>query len=347
LGTSADEQLVESLEGDMQKTFMLHYNFPPFSVGEVKPVRGPGRREIGHGALAERALKPIMPKKEDFPYTVRVVSDILESNGSSSMATACAASLSLMDAGVPIKGAVAGIAMGLVKEKDDYLILTDIAGVEDHYGDMDFKVAGTRQGVTAMQVDVKLKSGISINIVKSALENARKARIEMLDKMDAVISSPKDSISKYAPRIITLRINPEKIKDVIGPSGKIIKKIIADTGVTIDIEDDGTVLVASVDSKASDKAIEIIKRIVEEPEVGRIYLGKVKRIMPFGAFCEILPGREGLVHVSELSDKFVKNVEDEVKLGDEILVKLIEIDEQGRLNLSRKQAMQEQAKEKK
>jgi polyribonucleotide nucleotidyltransferase len=326
---------------------MLHYNFPPFSVGEVKPIRGPGRREIGHGALAERALSAIMPKKEEFPYTVRVVSDILESNGSSSMATACAGSLALMDAGVPIKKAVAGIAIGLVREGDKFVILTDIAGVEDHYGDMDFKVAGTRDGITAVQVDIKLKTGITIEIIKQALESAKKARQQVLDKMDQAISKPRPTISKYAPRITTLKISVDKIKDVIGPGGKIIKKIIADTGVTIDIEDDGTVAVASTDPAASDKAIDIIKGLTAEPEVGKIYLGKVKRIMNFGAFCEILPGKEGLVHVSELSNKFVKNVEDEVKLGDEIMVKLIAIDEQGRLNLSRKQAMPEAGKDKK
>lgn len=341
LGTSSDEQLIEALEGDLQKTFMLHYNFPPFSVGEVKPVRGPGRREIGHGALAERALKPVMPTKEDFPYTVRVVSDILESNGSSSMATVCAASLSLMDAGVPVKKAVGGIAMGVVKEKGDFVVLTDIAGVEDHYGDMDFKVAGTCDGITAMQVDTKLNSGITMEIIKAAIENAKKARSMVLDKMGSVISKPRESISKYAPHITTIKVNPDKIKDIIGPSGKMIRKIIAETGVTIDIEDDGTVAVASVDAKATEKAIGIINKLTEEPEVGKIYLGKVTRIMPFGAFCEILPKREGLVHISELSDKFVKNVEDEVKVGDEILVKLILIDELGRLNLSRKQAAPE------
>ncbi|MFH1868516.1 MAG: polyribonucleotide nucleotidyltransferase [Candidatus Omnitrophota bacterium] len=339
LGTSSDEQMVEKLDGESQKTFMLHYNFPPFSVGEVKPMRGPGRRDIGHGALSERALKPVMPSKEEFPYTVRVVSEILESNGSSSMASTCAASLALMDAGVPIKKAVSGIAMGLVKEENGSVVLTDIAGAEDHYGDMDFKVAGTRDGVTAMQVDVKLKSGITMDIVKTAITNAKKARNVILDKMDAAIQKPSESLSEYAPRITTLKINPDKIRDIIGPGGKIIKKIIADTGVDINIEDDGTVSVASNDSAASDKALEIIKKLIEEPEVGKIYKGTVKRLMAFGAFCEILPGKEGLCHVSELSDKFVKNVEDVVKLGDEVTIKLIAIDEQGRLNLSIKQAM--------
>ncbi len=338
LGTSSDEQLIEALEGEMQKTFMLHYNFPPFSVGEVKPVRGPGRREIGHGALAERALKPVMPSKEEFPYTIRVVSDILESNGSSSMATICAGSLALMDGGVPIKEPVAGIAIGLVKEDTKYMLLTDIAGVEDHYGDMDFKIAGTARGVTAMQLDVKLKEGISLDIVKETLKQAKVAMGELLDKMNAVISKPKPSLSEYAPRITTLKIDQDKIRDVIGPGGKIIRKIINETGVTIDIEDDGTVLVASNDAEASKKAVEIIKKLTEVPEVGKIYPGIVKRVMPFGAFCEILPGKEGLVHISELSKDYVKNIEDVVKLGDKFKVKVIEIDEQGRVNLSRKQA---------
>ncbi|NQT96087.1 MAG: polyribonucleotide nucleotidyltransferase [Candidatus Omnitrophica bacterium] len=346
LGTSSDEQRIEALQGEAQKTFMLHYNFPPFSVGEVKPVRGPGRREIGHGALAERALLPMMPTKEEFPYTVRIVSDILESNGSSSMATACAGSLALMDAGVPLKKAVSGIAMGLVKEGDNFVILTDIAGLEDHYGDMDFKVAGTSDGITAMQVDLKLKTGITMEIVRQALDGANKARLSVLDKMNKVIAKPKESMSMYAPRITTLKISTDKIKDVIGPGGKIIRKIIADTGVTIDIEDDGTINVASNDGEALNKALEIIGKLTEEPEVGKIYNAKVMRIMNFGAFCEIIPGKEGLVHVSELSDTFVKNVEDVVKVGDELLVKLVEIDDQGRLNLSHKKAKGESKDEK-
>ncbi len=338
LGTSADEQKIDSLEGEQFKDFMLHYNFPPFSVGEVKPVRGPGRREIGHGALAEKALKPVMPKKDKFPYTVRIVSDILESNGSSSMATVCAATLALMDAGVPIKAPVSGIAMGLVKEKEKFVILTDIGGVEDHFGDMDFKVAGTKDGVTAIQMDLKI-DGITPEIVKQALQQAREARLIVLDKMISVIAKPKDTLSPYAPRIVTLKINPERIKDVIGPGGKVIKKITGETGVTIDIEDDGTIQVASVDSVGLEKALNIIKGLTEEVEVGKIYTGKVKRIMDFGAFCEILPGKEGLVHVSELADKFVKKVEDVAKVGDEFPVKVIEIDELGRINLSRKQAV--------
>ncbi len=337
LGTSADEQMIDALEGETQKSFMLHYNFPPFSVGEVRPIRGPGRREIGHGALAERALKPVMPSKEKFPYTVRIVSDILESNGSSSMATVCASTLSLMDAGVPISDPVSGIAIGLVKEKDEIIILTDIGGVEDHYGDMDFKVAGTKKGITALQMDLKVQ-GISYDVIKKALDVGKHARFTILEKMIHTISQPKADVSSFAPRIVVLKINQEKIGAVIGPGGKIIKKIIQDTGATIDIDDDGTVQVAGTDPKSIEMAVAIIKSITEEPEVGRIYKGKVKRVMNFGVFVEILPGKEGLVHVSELANKFVKNVEDVVKLGDEFDVKLTEIDEQGRLNLSKKQA---------
>ncbi len=337
LGTSADEQMIDALEGETQKSFMLHYNFPPFSVGEVKPIRGPGRREIGHGALAERALKPVMPSKEKFPYTVRVVSDILESNGSSSMATVCASSLSLMDAGVPITSPVSGIAIGLIKEKKETIILTDIGGVEDHYGDMDFKVAGTVNGITALQMDLKIQ-GISNDVIRKALEIGKTARLFILDKMVHTISKPKEVVSEYAPRIVTFKINQDKIGEVIGPGGKVIKKIIQDTGVTIDIEDDGTVQVASTDSVALQKALDIIKGITEEPEIGKIYKGKIKRIMNFGAFCEFMPGKEGLIHVSELANRFVKNVEDVVKIGDEVSVKVIEIDDQGRVNLSKKQA---------
>ncbi len=337
LGTSADEQTIDALEGESSKSFMLHYSFPPFSVGEVKPVRGPGRREIGHGALAERGLKPIMPSKEEFPYTVRVVSEVLESNGSSSMATVCAGTLSLMDAGVPIKAPVSGIAIGLVKEGKSFVILTDIAGLEDHFGDMDFKVTGTEKGVTAVQMDLKI-DGIDLEIVKQSLEQAREARMIILEKIKAALAGPRAELSPYAPRIVSFKINPDKIRDVIGPGGKVIRKIIEDTGVTIDIEDDGTVNVASADGEALQKALDIINGLTQMPEVGKIYNGKVKRIMPFGAFVEILPGQEGLVHVSEMSDQYVKNVEDVVKLGDEFPVKLMEIDDQNRLNLSRKQA---------
>lgn len=337
LGTSADEQRIDALEGEMQKNFMLHYNFPPFSVGETKPMRGPGRREIGHGALAERALKAVMPNKEKFPYTVRVVSDILESNGSSSMATVCASSLSLMDAGVPISKPVSGIAIGLVKEGSRFIILTDIGGVEDHYGDMDFKVAGTTDGITAVQMDLKIE-GISDDVIREALKVGRVSRLFILDKMAQAIAKPKDSVSSYAPQIVTFKINQSKIGEVIGPGGKNIKKIIQDYGVTIDINDDGTVQVASHDQAAIEQAVNIIKGITEEPEIGKIYKGKVRRIMNFGAFCEIMPGKEGLVHVSELANKFVKNVEEVVKIGDEIMVKVTEIDDQGRVNLSKKQA---------
>ncbi len=338
LGTSADEQRIDALEGETSKSFMLHYNFPPFSVGEVKPVRGPGRREIGHGALAEKALKPVMPSKEEFPYTVRLVSDILESNGSSSMATVCASALSLMDAGVPVKKLVAGIAIGLVKEDDRHIMLTDIAGLEDHFGDMDFKVAGTADGITAMQLDLKI-SGITMDMLKEAFSRAKESRMIVLEKLSEAISRPRENLSSYAPRIVTIKVPQEKIKDVIGTGGKVIRKIIQDTGATIDIEDDGSCQVASTDEAAMKKAVDIINKIIEDPEVGKIYKGKVVRIMDFGAFCEILPGKDGLCHVSELSDHFVKSASDEVKVGDEFDVKLIEIDQQGRLNLSRKRAM--------
>jgi len=339
LGTSSDEQIIDALEGESKKAFMLHYNFPPFSVGETKPIRGPGRREIGHGALAEKALKAVMPSKEEFPYTVRIVSDILESNGSSSMATVCASTLSLMDAGVPIKTPVAGIAMGLVSQEGKNIILTDIAGVEDHCGDMDFKVAGTAKGITAIQLDIKVP-GIEMEVVEKTLIQAKEARFKILDIMGAVIEKPKEAISEYAPKIVNFKINPDKIKDVIGPGGKIIKKIIADTGVTINIDDDGSVQVASTDEEATKKAIDIIMNLTAEAEVGKAYNGTITRIMNFGAFCEIFPGKEGLIHVSELAHKFVKNVTDEVNIGDEVTVKVIEIDEQGRVNLSRKQLME-------
>jgi len=339
LGTSDDEQLIEALEGESYKRFMLHYNFPPFSVGEVRPLRGPGRREIGHGALAERALLPMIPPKDQFPYTVRVVSDILESNGSSSMATVCASSLSLMDAGVPIKAALSGVAMGLVKEGDRVAVLTDISGLEDHVGDMDFKVAGTRLGITALQVDVKLSAGLDLPLIERILKQAHPARMAVLEKMAAAIESARTEISAYAPRITTIKINPDKIREVIGPGGRMIRKIIEETGATIDVEDDGSVSVASSDAAKSEKAVEWIRTITEDVEVGKVYQGKVKRIMNFGAFCEIAPGKEGLVHISELEDKYVNKVEDVVKLGDEFPVKVIEIDEQGRVNLSRKRAL--------
>ncbi|MDI6758146.1 MAG: polyribonucleotide nucleotidyltransferase [Candidatus Omnitrophota bacterium] len=337
LGTGEDEQLIEALEGESHKSFMLHYSFPPFSVGETAPVRGPGRREIGHGALAEKALLAVMPSKEKFPYTVRVVSEILESNGSSSMATVCAATLSLMDAGVPIKGTVGGIALGLIKEAEKTVILTDIAGIEDHFGDMDFKVAGTRNGVTAVQMDLKI-DGISLDLLKECLLQSKEGRLVVLDKMNESLSKPREELSSLAPRIETLKVNPEKIGELIGPGGKTIKSIIASTGVTIDIKDEGIVLIGSTDANKSEEAIRMIKAIVEDVEIGRIYTGKVKRIMNFGAFCEIAPRKEGLVHVSELTNRFVKNVEEIVKIGDEIKVKVIGIDELGRIKLSKKQA---------
>jgi len=343
LGTGDDEQMVEALEGEKYKTFMLHYSFPPFSVGETGPVRGPGRREIGHGALAERSLMAVMPSKEQFPYTIRVVSEILESNGSSSMATVCAATLSLMDAGVPIKDAVGGVALGLIKEGERVLVLTDITGLEDHFGDMDFKVAGTRQGITAIQLDLKI-DGIDLGLLNQCLSQAKEARAIILDKMAAALAAPRPQISSYAPRIERIKVRQEKIGELIGPAGKTIKKIIALTGATIDIQDDGTVLVASDDVAKSDEAIRLIKAITDDVEIGRIYPAKVKRIMNFGAFCEIAPGKEGLVHVSELSDHFVKNVEEVVKIGDEFKVKVVGIDELGRINLSRKQAEENNSK---
>jgi polyribonucleotide nucleotidyltransferase len=340
LGTGEDEQLIEALEGEKYKSFMLHYSFPPFSVGETAPVRGPGRREIGHGALAERALLAVMPSKEKFPYTIRVVSEILESNGSSSMATVCAASLALMDAGVPLRDTVAGIALGLIKEDTKTVILTDIAGLEDHFGDMDFKVAGTKNGITAIQLDLKI-DGIDIDLLERCLIQAKEAREIILDKMNAVLSHPRQELSSYAPRIEIIKVSPDKIGELIGPGGKTIKKIIASTGVSIDIQDDGNVLIGSTDAAKSQEAIKMIKAIAEEIEVGRIYIGKVKRIAPFGAFCEIAPNKEGLVHISELSEYFVKDVEDIVKVGDEIKVKVIGIDDLGRINLSKKQAESE------
>ncbi len=338
LGTGDDEQMVESLEGERYKSFILHYTFPPFSVGETGPVRGPGRREIGHGALAEKALLAVMPGKDKFPYTVRLVSEILESNGSSSMATVCAGTLSLMDAGVPIKDAVSGVAMGLVKEGSKAAVLTDISGLEDHFGDMDFKVAGTKQGMTAVQMDLKIP-GIDLELLEKCLMQSKEARMFILGKMKEALDAPRAELSAYAPRIDVLRINTEKIGELIGPGGKTIKKIIAATGASIDIEDDGTVLVASNEPAKSQEAINMIKAITDDVEVGRVYSARVKRIMNFGAFCEIAPGKEGLVHISELSDHFVKNIEEEVKVGDQFNVKVTGIDELGRINLSRKQAL--------
>lgn len=336
LGTASDEQIIDAIYGDESKSFMLHYNFPPFATGEVRPLRGVGRREIGHGALAERAMRPVLPSDSTFPYTIRVVSNILESNGSSSMATVCGASLSLMDAGVPIKTAVAGISIGLIKATDRYVLLTDIVGDEDHYGDMDFKVAGTEQGITTIQLDLKIR-GIDIDILTQAFDRARTARLDILKLMKATISQPRTEISQYAPKNIVFSISKEKIGEVIGPGGKTIRKIIADLDVTIDIEDDGKVTISGTDAHNVDKARAIIDSIVQEAEVGKTYIGKVKRIMKFGAFVEILPGKEGLVHISKLSRQRVRRVEDVVKVGDEVEVKVYEIDDQGRINLIRKE----------
>ncbi len=340
LGTSTDEQVMDELFGEYKKTFMLHYNFPPFSVGEVKPIRGPGRREIGHGALAERSLSTMMPSFEEFPYTIRVVSDILESNGSSSMATVCGATLSLMDAGVPIKAPVAGIAMGLIQEDGEAAILSDILGLEDHLGDMDFKVAGSSKGITGFQLDIKTE-GLDLGILAKALEQAREGRSHILGKMMEAISKPRPEISKHAPKIIHMRIDPEKIRDVIGPGGRIIRGIVSETGAEIDIEDDGRVLIAAVNPEVGEKAYNMIRALVEEVEVGKIYTGKVKRVLKFGAFVEILPGKEGLVHISELSDQRVRRVEDVLNEGDTVTVKCIEIDRQNRINLSKRAADKE------
>jgi polyribonucleotide nucleotidyltransferase len=340
LGTSEDEQRIETLEGETTKTFMLHYNFPPFSVGEARPSRGPGRREIGHGALAERALKGVIPGKDVFPYTLRIVSDILESNGSSSMATVCGGTLALMDAGVKIKAPVAGIAMGLIHEGDRTVILSDILGIEDHLGDMDFKVTGTAQGVTALQLDSKI-AGIPRDVMRQAIRQAREGRMYIMEKMLEAISSPRESFSVHAPRIFTMKIKTDKIREVIGPGGKIIRGIIEKTGVKIDIDDSGLISIVSNDSEAADKAIEIINSIVEEPEIGRIYRGTVKKIMDFGAFVEIRPGVEGLVHISQIAEHRVKAVTDELSEGEEIWVKVLEIDKQGKIRLSRKEAMKE------
>lgn len=345
LGPASEEQILDGLGMEESKRYMHHYNFPPFSVGESRPMRGPGRREIGHGALAEKALIPMIPDEATFPYTIRLVSDILESNGSSSMASVCGSTLSLMEAGVPIKAPVAGAAMGLVKDGDDFAILSDIQGLEDALGDMDFKVAGTKKGITAIQMDIKIK-GLSKEILEAALDQAKDSRLFILDKMLAVIDKPRADLSPYAPRIITMQIDPDKIREVIGPGGKTIKKIIEDTGVSIDIEDDGRVFIAAVDGNAGKKAMQIIENLTRDVEVGVIYLGKVTRLMNFGAFVEILPGKEGLVHISQLARERVARVEDVVKPGDEILVKVTEIDRQGRVNLSRKDAMTDESQQK-
>ncbi len=342
LGTSDDEQRIESLTGQSFKRFMLHYNFPPFSVGEAKPLRSAGRREIGHGALAERALRAVMPDETKFPYTVRIVSDILESNGSSSMASVCGGCLALMDAGVPITSPVAGIAMGLVKEGEHIAILSDILGDEDHLGDMDFKVCGTAAGITSIQMDIKI-SGIDEGILTRALDQARVGRLHILGKMIEALKQPREEISQYAPRITIIRIRPERIKDVIGPGGKVIKDIIARTGTSINIEDDGSVSIASSNQEQVAQAIKMVKNLTQDAEVGKTYLGTVRKIVEFGAFVEIFPGTDGLIHVSELSDKRVKNVTDVLQEGDEVLVKVLSVDRQGKIRLSRKEALAEAA----
>jgi polyribonucleotide nucleotidyltransferase len=340
LGSMSDKQKLDGLTAEEFKRYMHHYNFPPFSVGEARPLRGPGRREIGHGALAERALLAVIPPVEEWPYTMRLVSEILSSNGSTSMASVCGSTLALMDAGVPIKAPVAGIAMGLVSREGRHAVLTDIQGVEDSLGDMDFKVAGTRDGITALQMDIKIK-GLTHEILAQALEQARVARLFVLDKMLAVLPGPRSEMSTYAPRITTIMINPDKIRDIIGPGGKMIRKITEETGAQIDVEDDGRVFIAAVDQEGGKRAIDWIKGLTDEVDVGKIYQGKVVRIMPFGAFVEVLPNQDGLVHISKLSDHRVERVEEVCNIGDEIVVKAVEIDSQGRLNLSRQAAIEE------
>ena len=335
LGTSVDEQRIDSLRGNTFSDFMLHYNFPPYSVGEARFLRGPGRREIGHGTLAHRALKAILPEADKFPYTIRIVSDITESNGSSSMASVCGGSLALMDAGVPIKAPVAGIAMGLVQEGDEFIVLSDILGDEDHVGDMDFKIAGTKDGITAIQMDIKI-NGISREIMAQALAQAKDGRLHILDKMAEALTEPRPDLSDYAPRIMTIRIDPDKIRDVIGPGGKNIRAITEKSGAKIDIEDSGEIKIASVDGQASELAIALIRELTQEAEVGKLYLGKVQRIMDFGAFVEIFPGTDGLLHVSQIAEERVRDVRDYMKEGDEVMVKVIEVDRQGKIRLSRK-----------
>ena len=338
LGTTDDEQRIDALEGEYMRTFMLHYNFPPFSVGEARPLRSPGRREVGHGALAERALKSVIPTKDRFPYTLRIVSEILESNGSSSMATVCGGTLALLDAGVPIKEPVAGIAMGLIKEGDQVLVLSDILGLEDHLGDMDFKVTGTKNGVTALQMDIKI-GGITSALMREALAQAKAGRLHILERMAQALNTPRTKLSAFAPRIFPLKVKQDKIRDIIGPGGKMIRSIIAETGVKINVEDTGDITIAASDEASAQKAIDMIKRLTEEVEVGRIYHGTVRKIMDFGAFVEVLPGTDGLVHISQLAHHRVKAVTDEVSEGDQIMVKVMEIDKQGKIRLSRKEAM--------
>jgi len=340
LGTQADEQLVDDLEGKSSKSFMLHYNFPSFSVGEVGRLGGPGRREIGHGALCERAMRPVLPSHDAFPYTIRIVSDIMESNGSSSMATVCGSTLALMDAGIPIRAPVAGIAMGLITQGDKVAILSDIMGLEDHLGDMDFKVAGTMQGVTAIQMDIKT-TGVSREIMAQALEQARQGRLHILQAMESILQAPRQQTSTYAPRIVTLKVHKDKVREVIGPGGKTIRGIIEATGVTIDVEDNGTVVIASPDETAAQAAVRMVRELTQEAEIGQIYLGTVRKIMDFGAFIEIFPGTDGLLHISQISDKRINKVTDEFQEGDQLLVKVLEVDRNGRIRLSHKEAIRE------
>lgn len=348
LGPLGDVQVLDGLGDEEFKRYIHHYNFPPYSTGEARPMRGPGRREIGHGALAERALEPVIPSENDFPYTIRLVSEVLSSNGSTSQASVCASTLALMDAGVPIKNPVAGIAMGLVTSEDlsQMQVLTDIQGIEDFFGDMDFKVAGTVNGITAIQVDTKIK-GLPNEVIRTAIDEARKARMTLLEQMKSTIANPRKELSKFAPRIISMNIDPDKIRDVIGSGGKVINKIIADTGVKIDIEDDGRVFICAPDGESGKRAQKIIEGIVKEVEPGEIYLGKVTRVTNFGAFVEVLPGKEGLVHISKLAHERVAKVEDVVNVGDEVLVKVTDIDNQGRINLSRKDAIKKESEDKK
>ncbi|MGI5839597.1 MAG: polyribonucleotide nucleotidyltransferase [bacterium] len=345
LGPLGDVQILDGLGNEEFKRYMHHYNFPPYSVGETRPMRGPGRREIGHGALAERALLPMIPPEAEFPYAIRIVSEVLESNGSTSMGSVCGSTLALMDAGIPIKAPVAGVAMGLVKEGERVAVLTDIQGIEDALGDMDFKVAGTAQGITALQMDIKI-AGVSKDILRQALAQAKEGRLFILRKMLDVLSAPRPDLSPYAPRIITLEIDPEKISDVIGPGGKVIKRIIAETNVKIDVEDDGRIFIAAINPTDGEKAVRWIERLTQDVEVGKVYTGRVTRLMNFGAFVEVLPGKEGLVHISQLAEERVGKVEDVVAVGDEITVKVTEIDRQGRVNLSRKEVLRaEKAKD--
>ncbi|NLW22331.1 MAG: polyribonucleotide nucleotidyltransferase [Tissierellia bacterium] len=344
LGAASDVQIIDGLTEEDSKRYMHHYNFPPYSVGETRVLRGPGRREIGHGALAERALEPVIPSEDEFPYTIRLVSEVLSSNGSTSQASVCGSSLALMDAGVPIKAPVAGIAMGLIKSEDKVVILSDIQGIEDHLGDMDFKVAGTAKGITAMQMDIKI-SGIDRPILEEALKRAREGRLYILDKMNEVISSPRKELSPYAPRIFTLKVHPDKIREIIGPGGKVINKIIDETGVKIDIDDDGKVSIAADNVENGERAIELINKAIKDVEVGELYIGKVNRITSFGAFVEILNGKEGLIHISNIAHERINRVEDVLSVGDKVLVKVIDIDNQGRINLSRKAALPKEKKE--